>query len=100
MYELSDIVFVKKENNISHTHKIQNTYGKYSKIMINLIFKNASIFFSDAIILTEGETERISIPNIYENYNWNQTDMPVEFKDYDLRNFFDLDYHNINLIEV
>jgi hypothetical protein len=43
--------------------------------MINLIFKNTDIFFSDAVILVEGETEKISIPNIYEYWPWKEDDL-------------------------
>lgn len=102
-YTLNDIIFVKKERSISHTRKIQNKYGRYEKIMINLIFKNASIFFSDAVILTEWETERISIPNIYENYDWSKHPLPEYFNQYtswEIKNFFNLDMNNINIIDV
>lgn len=100
VYELRDIVFVKNDNGYTSTKKIQGRYGKYNKIMINLIFKNASLFFSDSIILTEWETERISIPNIYENHNWKRSDLPKSIRHLDPKNFFDLDTNNINVIEV
>lgn len=103
IYELSDIVFVRNINNHTYTKKIQYKYGRYEKIMINLIFKNASIFFSDAIILCEWETERISLPNIYENYNWKAGDLPKEYKNIDstqIQSFFNLDMNNINIIDV
>gem|GEM_PF-6325324 len=41
------------ENGVTKTKKIDNSGGRFNKIMINLIFKNASIFFSDYVILVE-----------------------------------------------
>ncbi|USN58412.1 MAG: AAA family ATPase [Candidatus Peribacteria bacterium] len=69
-YELQDIVFVRRIDGVTKIKRIENKYGRYNKIMISLIFKNGSVFFSDAVILVEGETEKISIPNIYENWDW------------------------------
>ena len=101
-YEISDIVFVKNENWKTHTKKIENYNGRYDKIMINLIFKNADIFFSDAVILVEWETEKISIPNIYENTTWKNY---IDFKHKNLSkeeklNYFNLNYKNISVIDV
>ena len=101
-YEISDIVFVKKENWETKTKKIDNSGWRFNKIMINLIFKNASIFFSDAVILVEWETEKISIPNIYENINWRKHS---KLKDKNLtkeesQNYFNLNYKNISVIDV
>ena len=66
--------------------------------MINLIFKNASIFFSDYVILVEWETEKISIPNIYENTSWekyikiNKENLSKEEE----ANYFNLNYNPVN----
>lgn len=101
-YEISDVVFVKRINNSSITQKINNKNWRFNKIMINLIFKNASIFFSDAVLLVEWETEKISIPNIYENTNWEKyskietKNLSEEYK----QNFFNLSYRNISIIDV
>jgi len=86
VYELSDIVFVKKENYITSTKQIINQNNRFNKIMISLMFKNASMFFSDAIILVEWETEKISLPNIYENM--------------DDKSKYNLDLKNINIVDV
>lgn len=96
-YELSDIVFVRQEKWFTHTKKIQNEYGKYNKIMINLIFKNASVFFSDAVLLVEWETEKISIPNIYENWNWKHEEQAKSSR---IKQKYNLDLRNINVIDV
>lgn len=101
-YEISDIVFVRNENWTTLTKKIDNSFWRFNKIMINLIFKNASIFFSDAVILVEWETEKISIPNIYENTNWKkyhsfeEKNLSREEKE----NYFNLNYKNISIIDV
>lgn len=101
-YEISDIVFVKNENWITKVKKIDNRWGRFNKIMINLIFKNAYIFFSDAVILVEWETEKISIPNIYENIDWkkyykiNNNSLNKEDKE----NYFNLNHKNISVIDV
>lgn len=101
-YEISDIVFVKHQDWKTTAKKIDNSYGKFNKIMINLIFKNASIFFSDKVILVEWETEKISIPNIYETTNWNEY-IDLEHKNLSpelKQNYFNLDYKNISIIDV
>ncbi len=101
-YEISDIVFVRMENGSTKTKKIDNSGGRFNKIMINLIFKNASIFFSDYVILVEWETEKISIPNIYENTSWekyikiNKENLSKEEEE----NYFNLNYKNISVIDV
>ena len=90
IYEISDIVFVKKINNISVTKKIENKNWKYDKIMINLIFKNSSLFFSDSVILVEWETEKVAVPNIFENWEWSQKK----------KSRYNLESKNINVIDV
>lgn len=102
-YEIDDIVFVKNtDEKGTIAHKIENSNGRFDKIMINLIFKNADIFFSDAVILVEWETEKISIPNIYENTNL----LPYcEKICYNLskrqrEEFFNLHTKNISVIDV
>lgn len=96
IYELSDVVFVHRENNYSKAKKLKNPNRRYNKIMINLIFKNASIFFSDAVILVEGETERVALPNIYENWDWKHEKLHIKQDD----NNFNLELKNINIIDV
>lgn len=101
-YEIDDIIFVKNENWKSITKKIDNSWWRFNKIMINLIFKNASIFFSDAVILVEWETEKISIPNIYENtdlWKYCQTKCKNLSKE-EKENYFNLNYKNISIIDV
>lgn len=90
IYEISDIVFVRKEENITTTKKIVNKNGRYDKIMINLIFKNSSIFFSDSVILVEWETEKVAVPNIFENWEWSQKK----------KSRYNLESKNINVIDV
>ena len=58
--------------------------------MINLIFKNSSIFFSDSVILVEWETEKVAVPNIFENWEWSEN---KEKK-------YNLEAKNINIIDV
>ncbi len=99
-YEIHDIVFTRKSQWVSIYKKIHNKYGKYNKIMISLIFKNASLFFSDAVILTEWETERISIPNIYENWKWTKQDIVSCNKNCNPKEYFNLDLKNISIIDV
>ena len=101
-YEISDILFVKNEWWITKTQKIDNRYWRFNKIMINLIFKNASIFFSDAVILVEWETEKISIPNIYENINWNNYSKinKKNISKEEKINYFNLNHKNISVIDV
>lgn len=99
-YEISDIIFVKNEKNQTITKKINNAYWRFNKIMINLIFKNASIFFSDKVILVEWETEKISIPNIYENIKWWKYIKNKNLTKEDRENFFNLNYKNISIIDV
>jgi hypothetical protein len=74
-YEIDSIRFVYKLNWFTKIKQLENKYGDYDKIMINLIFKNTDIFFSDAVILVEWETEKISIPNIYEYWPWKEEDL-------------------------
>ncbi len=101
-YEISDIVFVKNTDGTAHTKIIKNTDGKYDRIMISLIFKNAYLFFSDAIILVEWETEKISIPNIFENTNL----LPYCWEDCKYlspeqrENYFNLSAKNISVVDV
>ncbi|NVP17817.1 AAA family ATPase [Candidatus Gracilibacteria bacterium] len=101
-YEISDVVFVKMEENSTKIKKIDNSGGRFNKIMINLIFKNAGVFFSDYVILVEGETEKISIPNIYENTKWenyykiNKDGLTKE----EIDNYFNLNYKNVSIIDV
>lgn len=101
-YEISDIVFVKNISWNTTIKKIDNKYGRFNKIMINLIFKNSWIFFSDWVILVEWETEKISIPNIYENVKlWKYIDM--DYKDLskeEIENYFNLNAKNISVIDV
>ncbi len=96
IYELSDVIFVHRENNYSKAKKLQNPNKRYNKIMINLIFKNASIFFSDAVILVEWETERVALPNIYENWDWKNEKLHIKQDD----DNFNLELKNINIIDV
>lgn len=96
IYEISDITFVKKSEEQTTVKKIDNSHGRYNKIMINLLFKNASIFFSDAVILVEWETEKIAVPNIFENWKWKNT---CYFTD-DCENKYNLESKNINVIDV
>lgn len=96
IYEISDIIFVKKYNNSTQIKKIDNSHGKYNKIMINLIFKNASIFFSDSVILVEWETEKIAVPNIFENWKWKKSSY---FWNQSIDRY-DLESKNINIIDV
>jgi predicted ATP-dependent endonuclease of OLD family len=58
--------------------------------MINLIFKNSSIFFSDSVILVEWETEKVAVPNIFENWDWSQKK----------KSRYNLESKNINVIDV
>jgi predicted ATP-dependent endonuclease of OLD family len=58
--------------------------------MINLIFKNSSIFFSDSVILVEWETEKVAVPNIFENWEWSEKK----------RKRYNLEWKNINIIDV
>lgn len=96
VYEISDIIFVKKIDEKTIIKKIDNSHGKYNKIMINLLFKNSSIFFSDAVILVEWETEKIAVPNIFENWEWkNACYLNVECDDK-----YNLESKNINVIDV
>lgn len=90
IYEISDIVFVNKEKTYTKTKKIVNKSGKYDKIMISLIFKNSSIFFSDSVILVEWETEKVAVPNIFENWEWSEKK----------KNRYNLEWKNINIIDV
>lgn len=90
IYEISDIVFVKKENELTITKKIENKNGRYDKIMINLIFKNSSLFFSDSVILVEWETEKVAVPNIFENWEWSENK----------KSRYNLESKNINVIDV
>ncbi|MDD2907996.1 MAG: AAA family ATPase [Candidatus Gracilibacteria bacterium] len=101
-YEISDIIFVKSIDGDTKTKTIDNSDGRFNKIMINLIFKNASIFFSDYVILVEGETEKISIPNIYENVSWGKYSN-IDSKNLDKeerQNYFNLNYKNISVVDV
>ncbi|MDD2870889.1 MAG: AAA family ATPase [Candidatus Gracilibacteria bacterium] len=102
IYEISDIVFVNNVDGNTITKRINNSYGRYNKIMINLIFKNSSIFFSDAVILVEGETERISVPNIYENIDMHKyLDLKgKKLSSDEKQNYFNLNYKNISVIDV
>lgn len=90
IYEISDIVFVKRDWEYTTTKKIENKNWKYDKIMINLIFKNSSIFFSDSVILVEWETEKVAVPNIFENWEWSQKK----------KSRYNLESKNINVIDV
>nr|MDD3719960.1 AAA family ATPase [Candidatus Gracilibacteria bacterium] len=107
-FEIDSLRFVYKMSGFTKVKQIENKYGDYDKIMINLMFKNTDVFFSDAVILVEGETEKISIPNIYEYWPWNEQDL----KDCSLEkcskylgqnkvnDFFNLDLKNIAVIDV
>lgn len=101
-YEIDDIVFVKNENGTTKAHKIDNSLWRFNKIMINLIFKNAHMFFSDAVILVEWETEKISIPNIYENTDLSKyTDLDRKnLTPEEKENYFNLNYRNISIVDV
>ncbi len=107
-FEIDSIRFVYKLNSLTKVKQIENKYWDYDKIMINLMFKNTDVFFSDAVILVEWETEKISIPNIYEYRPWNEDDL----KDCNLNSckkdlwknkvsdFFNLNLKNISVIDV
>lgn len=101
-YEIDDIIFVKIIDWNTQTKKINNAGGRFNKIMINLIFKNAAIFFSDYVILVEWETEKISIPNIYENTKWEKfSQINKEWlSEEEEQNYFNLNYKNISVIDV
>lgn len=101
-YEISDIIFVTNINNNIKTKIILNEEGKYDRIMISLIFKNAYMFFSDAIILVEWETEKISIPNIFENTNLLKYcgDTCKNLTPEKRENYFNLNYKNISVVDV
>lgn len=101
-YEISDIIFVKNIEGNTVLKSIDNRYGRYNKIMINLIFKNSAIFFSDAVILVEWETEKISVPNIYENINTEKfiKSSNLKLSREDKKNYFNLNYKNISVIDV
>ena len=101
-YEIDDIIFVKNENKKTITKRIDNKNWKYNKIMISLIFKNASIFFSDWVILVEWETEKISIPNIFENTDFSKyCDLKCKaLTSYEKQNYFNLNFKNISVIDV
>lgn len=107
-FEIDSLRFVYKMSWFTKVKQIENKYWDYDKIMINLMFKNTDVFFSDAVILVEWETEKISIPNIYEYWPWNEQDL----KDCSLEkcskylwqnkvnDFFNLDLKNIAVIDV
>lgn len=101
-YEIDDIIFVKNEDWKTSTKRINNSKWRFNKIMISLIFKNASIFFSDAVILVEGETEKISIPNIYENTDLSKfcSQKCKLLSKNEKENYFNLNYKNISVIDV
>ncbi|MDD3302818.1 MAG: AAA family ATPase [Candidatus Gracilibacteria bacterium] len=107
-YEIDSIRFVYKLKDGTQVKKIENKYGTYDKIMINLIFKNTDIFFSDAVILVEGETEKISIPNIYEYWPWTEEDISQckintckrNIGQNKINDFFNLYLKNIAVIDV
>lgn len=107
-YEIDAIRFVYKLNWVTKVKQLENRYWSYDKIMINLIFKNTDVFFSDTVILVEGETEKISIPNIYEYRPWNQEDLMDCSLDTckktiwqnRINDFFNLSLKNIAVIDV
>ncbi len=101
-YEISDIIFVKNENKNTTFKQIDNRWWRYNRIMISLIFKNAYMFFSDAIILVEWETEKISIPNIYENTDLTKycKNKCKDITDESRENYFNLNYKNISIVDV
>ncbi len=107
-YEIDSIRFVYKLNKATKIKQLENKYGSYDKIMINLIFKNTDVFFSDAVILVEWETEKISIPNIYEYWPWKKEDLHDCSSDTckktiwqnKINDFFNLYLKNIAIIDV
>lgn len=74
-YEIDALRFVYKLNWYSNIKQIKNKYWNYERIMLNLMFKSSDVFFSDAVILVEWETEKIAIPNILEYWPWNEEDL-------------------------
>ncbi len=107
-FEIDDLRFVYKKNWVTKVKQIENKWWRYDKIMINLLFKNTDIFFSDAIILVEWETEKISIPNIYEYYPWNMEDLndcklgscKIHLAENKIWDFFNLSLKNIAVLDV
>ncbi len=107
-YEIDSIRFVYKLSSHTKIKQLENKYGNYDKIMINLIFKNTDIFFSDAVILVEWETEKISIPNIYEYWPWNKENLldcgldtcKKTIWQNKINDFFNLYLKNIAVIDV
>jgi len=107
-YEIDSIRFVYKLKDWTQVKKIENKYWTYDKIMINLIFKNTDIFFSDAVILVEWETEKISLPNIYEYWPWTEEDISQckintckrNIWQNKINDFFNLYLKNIAVIDV
>lgn len=107
-YEIDAIRFVYKLNWVTKVKQLENRYWSYDKIMINLIFKNTDVFFSDTVILVEWETEKISIPNIYEYRPWKQEDLMDCSLDTckktiwqnRINDFFNLSLKNIAVIDV
>lgn len=107
-YEIDAIRFVYKKNSITKIKQLENKYWSYDKIMINLMFKNTDVFFSDTVILVEWETEKISIPNIYEYWPWKEEDLldcSLEMCKRTLwqnkiNDFFNLSLKNIAVIDV
>lgn len=107
-YEIDSVRFVYKLHWFTNVKQIKNKYGDYERIMLNLMFKSSDVFFSDAVILVEGETEKISIPNIFEYYPWNQQDLEdckldmcksVVWKNR-INDFFNIYLKNIAVIDV
>ena len=101
-YEIDNIVFVKEIDGKCFTKRVDNRNWRFNKIMISLIFKNASVFFSDAVILVEWETEKISVPNIFENSDLKKyCSLKCKHLTREEKvNYFNLNYKNISVVDV
>lgn len=107
-FEIDSLRFVYKFSWYTKIKQLENKYWDYDKIMINLMFKNTDVFFSDAVILVEWETEKISIPNIYEYWPWSEEDLSdcsmEKCNKYlwqnKINDFFNLNLKNIAVIDV
>jgi len=103
-FTLKDIVYVYKKNGITKVKRFSEEESKsFFKIQEELDVEKGEIFFASAVILVEGETEKHSIPLIYRYYPWSENDLPDKSKEkYKDRPayFFDLDFHNISVINM
>lgn len=114
-FKLSDVRLIYKEGKETKVRTIEDD----KSITYELNSNNSEIFFANKIILVEWLTEKIAIPRIFLEYKWNKENCGVygttidqelngiedatekeEYKKNAIKKFFDINLHNISIINV